>query len=171
MEQTPAGFKTDFLRIILLFASIIILSWLTSSTLGLSPDSSKMYFAVVVTVFLAGIIITSVLLVFPNLSVGKTFGFAVILKAAINGFAFLFPFAIMAVLSDYVFKWNAIQPIASAAIFTCVSVSASDLMKLGGKRAGNLVCSFLSSVIFLGLFLGCGMLVNTLQQLLSTIKL
>lgn len=168
MEKTPAGFTTNSLRVLLLLAAVFILSWLTSRSLGLNPDFARKYILVYVGVFLAGMIITSVLLIFPNISVSKTYGFGVIMKAVVNGFAFLFPFAVMAILSESVFNWNAIQPIASAAIFTAVSVSASDLMKLGGKRSGNLVCSLLSSIIVLGLFLGCGMLVNTVQQLFST---
>ncbi len=161
MEQTPAGFKTDFIRIILLFAAIYVLSKLTSTSLGLGPVYTQTYAIVIMMVIAAGIFITTVLLALPNSVVIRTYGFAIVMKAVTNGFAFLFPFAVMAVLSDYVFHWNAVQPIASAAIFTCVSVSASDLMKLGGKKSGNLIFSFTASIIFLLMYMGCGMLANT----------
>jgi len=161
MEQTPAGFKTDFIRIILLFTAIYVLSKLTSASLGLGPDYTNTYAIIIMMAIAAGIIITTILLALPNSVVIKTYGFTVIMKAVTNGFAFLFPFAMMAILSDYIFKWNAVQPIASAAIFTCVSVSASDLMKLGGKKAGNLIFSFTASIVFLLMYMGCGILANT----------
>ncbi|MEI8047367.1 MAG: hypothetical protein WCI92_08310 [Bacteroidota bacterium] len=161
MEQTPAGFKTDFLRVILLFTAIYILSELASASLGLGSAYTKTYSVIYMMTLAFGIFITTILLALPNLVVIRTYGFKVIMKAVTNGFAFLFPFAMMAVLSDYVFKWNAAQPIASAALFTCVSISASDLMRLGGSKTGNLVFSFIASIVFLLLFMGCGMLANT----------
>ncbi|MCX6163229.1 MAG: hypothetical protein NTV87_18060 [Ignavibacteriae bacterium] len=158
MEKHPVEFSTSIFRIILLIIALIIISAIASSSLGLKPLYSVIFTFVYLLVFITGMFFSAMLFSIHNSSVRKAYGFSVIIKTIINGFAFLFPFAVLAVFSDFIFKWNAIQPVASAAIFTCVSVSASDLMKSGGKRAGNLIFSFAVSLIFLFMFFVCGML-------------
>ena len=164
MKELENEYKTNFVRILLLIIALTILSVLSSVSLNFNTMFTILITILYIIIFGVGISISILLLSVPNSMLRKTYGFSVILKSFINGFAFLFPFAVMAIFSDIIFSWNAIQPISCAAIFTCVSVSTSDLMKLGGGKTGNLIFSFLASIIFLLLYFVIGILALTLLK-------
>lgn len=164
MKELAVEYRISFIRILLLIIALTILSILSSLSLNLNTMFTVIFLILYIIILSVGIFISILLLSIPNSMLRKTYGFSVILKSFTNGFAFLFPFAVMALFSDIIFRWQAIQPIACAAIFTCISVSTSDIMKLGGRKAGNLILSFLASVIFLLLYFGIGILAVALLK-------
>lgn len=149
MTELSSEYRTSAMRIFLLIISIIIISVLTSLSQGFNIKITAILIIGYIVVFGAGIFITAMLLAIPNSIPIKTYGFAMIIKSVSNGFSFLFPFAVLALLSDYVFNFNAVSAITSAGIFSCISIADSELMKAGGKRGGNLVYSFIASIIFM----------------------
>lgn len=154
MKKIATGFKVSFLRVLLLLAALITLSILSALSFKASVPVAVLMALVFAVVFSLGILIATLMLSFPNGKVRKQYGFSAITQATTNGFALLFPFAVLALISDLLFQWNATQAITCAAIFTCISVSAGDLMNLGGKKTVNLIFSFLASVMFIALYIG-----------------
>ena len=169
MESLTTEFKVSFFRIILLIISLITLSVL--SAIASEPASiqhtllSALAYAIS---FFLGIIVSGLLLSIVNSIVKRNYGFSSIVKATANGFAFMFPFAVLAVFTDILFHWNSVQAITCAAIFTCVSVSSADLINLGGKKTPNFISSFIASAIFISLYL---VLPFALQIVLNKINL
>ncbi|MEI6853302.1 MAG: hypothetical protein WCL06_10680 [Bacteroidota bacterium] len=154
MEKIAKEYRVSFLRVLLLLSALISLSVLSAISLRAAVWYEVLTAIGFVIVFSIGILFATLLLSFPNGKVRKQFGFSAISKATTNGFAMLFPFAVLALITDLIFQWNATQAITCAAIFTCISVAAGDLMNLGGKRTVNLIFSFLASVMFIALYMG-----------------
>ncbi len=156
MEKNSAEFQVSVIRILLLAISVIVIAALTSLSSGFNIKITAILLIGYIILLAGGMFISVLLLSVPNSILIKTYGFSVIIKSVLNGFAFLFPFAVLALISDSVLNWNAVPAITSAGIFTCISIADSDLIKSGGKKAGNLVFSFLASVIFMLIYFAAG---------------
>jgi hypothetical protein len=165
MDYPDIKYKTSIIRILLMIFSITTISALTSFSLNLNFKMTLISAAVYFIIFSAGMVFAVLLLRIPNSVLARSYGFSIIVKSAINGFSFLFPFAIIALLSEYVLNWNAVQAITIAGIFTCVSISVSDLIDLGGRRVWNLVLSLFTSVVFMLMYIIAGTLTFIITNL------
>ena len=88
-----------------------------------------------------------------NSSVKSKYGKGFVYGSVVHGFMLLFPFAIILLISDVIFQWSAYRTIVATSIITSASYSTSDLIKLGGSKAGNMVLSIIVGAIFLTLFI------------------
>lgn len=164
MEGLSIEYKASVTRILLLVISIIIISVLTSLSQGLNIKITAILILLNLILLSAGLIITAMILTIPNSVPIKTFGFSVVIKSVTNGFSFLFPFAVVALLSDFIFSMNAVSAVTIAGIFTCISIADSDLIKSGGKRGGNLIFSFIASIIFMLIYFASGVILDLIVK-------
>ncbi len=154
MESVTTELKVSSFRVLLLIVSLLTLSVL--SAIAIEPANVQftvLFTLAFVITFSLGIFISVIMLSIPNSTVKHNYGSSVIVKISTNGFAFLFPFAVLAFISDFLLQWNAVQAISCAAIFTCVSVSSAELINIGGKKTTNLIFSFLASLLYLSLYI------------------
>lgn len=152
MEKADSNYNVGLIRLLLLVISIVILPYFSVNSLNYELIKTISGFVLYCLVIISGMFLTVLLLLLPNSVPRNNFGFSVVVKSVVNGFSFLFPFAVITVFSEALFNWNAIQGIFSSAVFTCIFLSSSDLIKLGGKRAGNIIISFIASVAVITLY-------------------
>lgn len=152
MEKTDSNYNIGLIRFLLLVISLAILPYFSALSLNYELTKTIIAFVLYCFVIISGMIFTALLLLLPNSVPRINFGFSVVVKSVVSSFAFLFPFAVITIFSEALFKWNAIQGIFSSAIFTCVYLSASDLIKLGGKKFGNILVSLIASIVIITLY-------------------
>jgi hypothetical protein len=155
MEDNFKNYKGTFPQIFLVSVSAIFISVLSAVKSGNNFPGILVYAILFSAFFLILFILTIAVLNFVNSAVKSKYGKGFVYGSVVHGFMLLFPFAVILLISDVILKWNAYQTIVATSIITSASYSTSDLIKLGGSRAGNLILSMVVGVLFMMMFLLC----------------
>ncbi len=66
-------------------------------------------------------------------------GEAAVDRAVANGFVMLLPYAVLALLAELLFHWEAVQACMASGLMTAAALAASELSALGGRPIYNTV--------------------------------
>jgi len=152
MENKMNNYKGTLPQMLLVSVSALTISIISAVSSGTNLISTIVYFIIFAFLLLVLFFGTLGVLNISNSSVKSKYGKGFVYGSVVHGFMLLFPFAIILLISDVILQWSAYQTIVATSIITSVSYSTSDLIKLGGSRAGNMFLSLLVGVVFLTLF-------------------
>jgi len=153
MDDNLKKFRGTFFELFIVIISAVFLSVISAINSANDLLYSTVYFLIFSIFFLFLFLITIGTLSVINSSVKSKYGKGYIYGSVVHGFMLLFPFAVMLFFSDVLMKWNAFQTITATSIVTSVTYSTSDLIKLGGSRAGNMIISLVFGILFMVLFI------------------
>lgn len=153
MTDELTKYKGTFSEILIVSISAIAISAIFAITIADNSIGTILFFTSIGLFFISIFFITIGILNLSNSSVKKTYGKGFIYGSVVHGFMLLFPFAVILITTEIFLKWNVSQTIIAAAILTSVSASTSDLIKLGGNKAGNIIVSLVSGIIFILVFI------------------
>lgn len=153
MENNMNNYKGTFPQMLLVSVSALIISLISALSSGSNLLGILIYFIIFAIFLLVLFFVTMAALSIANSSVKSKYGKGFVYGSVVHGFMLLFPFAIILLISDVIFQWSAYRTIVATSIITSASYSTSDLIKLGGSKAGNMVLSIIVGAIFLTLFI------------------
>lgn len=89
-----------------------------------------------------------------NRDLKEKYGKKTVKKATQTGMAYLFPFAVVSLVSRFILGWSLLTPLLSSALVVCAFAAASYVNMLKEKsRAANTVVAFLVGSIFATLWI------------------
>lgn len=152
MENNMNNYKGTLPQMLLVSVSALTISFISALSSANNLMSVFIYFIIFSVLLLVLFLVTIGVLNIANSSVKSKYGKGFIYGSAVHGFMLLFPFAIILLISDAILQWSAYQTIVATSIITSASYSTSDLIKLGGSKAGNIFLSIIVGAVFLTLF-------------------
>lgn len=153
MENNMNNYKGTIPQMLLVSVSALIISFISALSSGSNFLSILIYFIIFALLLLVLFFVTMGALSIANSSVKTEHGKGFVYGSVVHGFMLLFPFAIILLISDVILQWSAYQTIVATSIITSASYSTSDLIKLGGSKAVNMLLSLIVGAVFLTLFI------------------
>jgi hypothetical protein len=144
------GLPQKIISSLTVLACFAVLAWLAGRYVGATNGQVAVYAALGVGLALLGLTAVVGLNLAVDTPVLGPAGFTAVWGVVARGFLVVIPFAVLALLAELVYDWQAAHSFIQAAVMTSGAAAGAELMRQTGGKTRHLVVSTIVAVVLAG---------------------